>query len=86
MRPYLEVSKDKASSRDLFGILQDARTVMISTARYKARELRKSSDEIRIAQNEADRLAIRMCTRCMTVSTFDEALSIVKEYVDIQIV
>lgn len=71
---------------ELFSVLTEARSAMIREAHCGARNGRGTAAEIRLAEADADRQALMMMQRCMRVRTFDDALAIVKEYVDVNIV
>lgn len=86
MRPNIYVRQQLIDQQDLCRIIIDARTAMISSTVAKAKQGRASVDEMKLAAADADRLALSMATRTMRVRSFDEALQIVKEYVDIKIV
>ena len=83
MKPLLRVNKSVIEQRFLYSILLDARAKMLSNAHREAVEQHKPQTEVRMARQEADAKAIEMAHRAMRVRTFDEAMYIVKEYVDI---
>ena len=86
MRPILNIRKPIIDRRELFAVLSEARTAMITEAHRRARNGHGTATEIRLAEADADRQALMMSQRCMRVRTFDDALAIVKEYVDVNIV
>lgn len=86
MKPILNIRKPILDRRELFAVLSEARTAMITEAHRRARNGHGTATEIRLAEADADRCAFKMSQRCMRVHTFDEAMAIVKEYVDVNIV
>lgn len=86
MKALLKIKKEAIERQNLCLILMDAREVLIEEAVRTSRLRGDPADEIRMWKGDADCKALTMARRCMRVYTFDEALSIVKEYVDIQIV
>lgn len=86
MRPILSIRKPILERQELFSVLSEARTAMIQFAHQRARNGHATAAEIRMAEADADRQALMMSQRCMRVHTFDKALAIVKEYVDVNIV
>ena len=71
---------------ELFTVLSEARTTMIQVAHCRARNRRGTAAEIRLAEADADRQALMMSQRVLRARTFDDAMVIVKEYVDVNIV
>lgn len=86
MKALLKIKKEAIERQNLCLILMDARECLLEDAVRTSRLRRDSAAEIRMSRGDADCKALTMARRCMRVYTFDEALSIVKEYVDIQIV
>ena len=86
MKPLLRVNKAIIEQGLLCNLLLDARAKMLSNAHREAVEQHKPQSEVRMARQEADAKAIEMTHRTMRTRTFNEALQIVKEYVDIIIV
>ena len=86
MRPILNIRKPIIARRELFTVLSEARTAMIAEAHCRARNGHGTATEIRLAEADADLHALEMSQRCMRVHTFDDAMVIVKEYVDVNIV
>lgn len=85
MKPNLVISKSLIEQQLLCAILQEARSKMMSHALRRAVEEKKTPVERRLARDDADLHSLQMCRRVMRVGTFDEALQIVKEYVDLTI-
>lgn len=85
MKPRITIPRATLEQGDLCHILIDARAEMISTAAQKAREETKTAIAVSEARMNADRLALQMSKRCMHVNSMREALEIVKEYVDVEI-
>lgn len=86
MKPLVVVNHTDIENDDLCKILLDARSAMILGATKQARLEKKSASEIRMSRMEADRMSIKMSGRCMKVGTMQEAMMIVREYVDIEII
>lgn len=86
MKPILSIRKPILERQELFSVLSEARTAMIQAAHRRARNGHATATEIRLAEADADRQALMMSQRVMRVSTFDDAMAIVKEYVDVNIV
>ena len=70
---------------DLCKILLLARTAMLNTAAREACKTETTALAVNLARMDADREALRMSERCMRVHSFAEAMEIVKEYVDVEI-
>lgn len=86
MKPTIRIPRTNIERCDLCGILIEARAEMISTAAQKAREEKKTAIAVSEARMDADRLALQMSKRCMRVNSIHEALEIIKEYVDVEII
>ena len=86
MKPKLIIRKSMIERRERFGIISEARTAMINHATRQARENKRTAEEIRYAQCDADARALLMSRACMRVRTFEEALEFVKDNVDIEII
>lgn len=85
MKPEVTISKTIIARHDLCSVLSEARKTMIRVALAEAAQQKKSITDRRLARDDADLHSLQMCRRCMKVGTFDEALQIVKEYVDLTI-
>ena len=86
MKPEIKISSHLIKQKCLCRILIEAHSAMIRQAELRARRQHAPAAQIRLARGDADRYALQMSTRCMKVRDFEEALDIVREYVDIQII
>ena len=86
MKPKLTIRKTIIARRELFSVLFEARETMVREALKKAVQQKKSITDRRLARDDADLHALKMCRRCMNVGTFEEAMEIVKDYVDIVLI
>ena len=86
MKPILSIRKPILERQGLIYVLIEARTAIMQAAHRRARDGHATAAEIRLAEADADRQALMMCQRVMRVCTFDDAMAIVKEYVDVNIV
>lgn len=86
MKPKLIIRKTIIDRHELFSIISEARSAMMDHATRQARENKRTAEEIRYAQCDADARAVLMARTCMRVHTFEEALEIIKDNVDIEVV
>lgn len=86
MKFLVVVKHTDIENGNLCKILLDARSRMIFGATTLARLEKKSASEINMSRMEADRMSVKMSERCMKVGTMQEAMMIVREYVDIEII
>ena len=86
MKPTIGIAKTTFEQGNLCHIILLARTAMLNTAAREARSTKTKAFEIGLARMDADKEAIKMAERCLHVKSFAEAMEIVKEYVDVEII
>ena len=86
MKPEVTIRKTIIARYDLYSVLSEARGAMIRVALAEAVRQKKSITDRRLARDDAELRALKMCRRCMKVGTFEEGMEIVKDYVDIVLI
>lgn len=86
MKPEVTIRKTIIAQRDLFSVLNKARETIIKVALKEAVQQKKSITDRRLARDDAELHALKMCRRCMKVGTFEEAMEIVKDYVSVVLI
>lgn len=86
MKPEVTIRKTIIARHDLYSVLSEAREAMMRAAFLEAGQQNKCMADCRLAREDADLHALKMCRRCMKVGTFEEAMEIVQDYVSIVLI